>query len=326
MIKFREKNFFWGAALTVGGIGLTGAQMMSESSHNKEREEEAERQEKLLEDQNNLIRKQNAKIAKLDKSQQAAVQGIKAFAAVGGAWNALKGVGSAAKTAFGKDAITNVKMAAGMAGAGYVANKWIQHDMKKSNLDVDADTGQLVQKQYGVGSIAGKVAMPAMIAAPAVIGYYADKKQAKDQMNATGQQPTQGQYSRPATLKGIKEKQFGFLGMTWKGLTGMEKAVAMQNKGRAASGVLSNIASFGLMGPNNTAKFASELAGKGGKLEQAGKWMQNHQTLTNLGAAGVGVGATKLTWDAVQSGTEKGLEKLDPNAYKYQNAKNQQVG
>lgn len=388
MIRFRQKEFFWPAVLT---IGATGASMVQASSQAKQTEEQAEETQELMRAQNKKLEK-IAKAAKTnpDAAGQAAQvlkQGQYSVALSMGTMRnlvkskqALQAIGTAGKEAFGKGLARNAAGGVGMGVAAYGAGKLIQRDMKKEGMDVDED-GNLYQKSYAVpvlgtitkaaGEFAKKHPKTALAAgglgtgvgfvgAPTLLGYKADKAQMKEQIAATqkqfavlpmsvmrglvkGRQAIQAgiQKAKPvidSTSKTITEKKDALV-------EAAKKKEIVKNPGKTLLGWGSTMTSFGVMGRENVGKFATNLMnsksewaqklGKGmlskdatGKLnpgegKYAGQFLANKKAMA--GAIGAGALATKATWDAGEKITNKIGHKVDPDAYKYQDAKNQQI-
>lgn len=386
MIKFQQKNYALPLVPILTGIGIagTGAQMVQAHKQGKEAEEQAEETQARIEKQNELIKQQNKRIEKLsEKSPDAAraVQGItqrefgaipfsvlrnvaKAKNAITGAASTfaqnnpnlvggLKDVGIAAKKTFGKDAMNNIKMGGLMAGSTYVAGKYIQHDMKKNNMDVD-DSGNLVAKQYTIpGSVmtgltaTGKfiknnpktiLGASAMGGVPVVLQYKADKQMAKDQIEAT-QEERQYAAVPISVLRGMVRGKQAIAGIG-KNITGAGKKIAdgwnefNSHKMQSITGTASQLSSFGMGGTKNIQKFGERLvtlgSGKGGgtaneTIKKAGEWIQNHKTAANAISIVPGAIAAKATWDGSQKVVDKIGHTVDSGAYKYTDSKNQQI-
>jgi hypothetical protein len=365
MIIKRTKKFAWPAlitgALNVLGIGSTVAGMGQAAKQSKEAEEQAAETQKRLDKQNELIRKQNKKIEKLREQNPGLANQVenmtqKSFAAIPmsvmrylakgrnmlraagntEAGKVIRNIGSVGKATFGKDMVNNMKLGAAAAGTTYVTGKYIQRDMKKNNMDISED-GNLVTKSYAaVGSVLGgikkvgkaawknkgTIATGAAIGGiPTVLGYTADKIAYKDQVAATQEQR---QYS-------------------W--LTGMAKGVKAlkTNPGKTLSGFASWIGTMGMGGTKNVQRFGRHLetmgktgviGGKGKAINgvksettaKIGKWIQDNPAKANLVSIVPGAAVVSATWDGTQKAAEKVTKTVDPNAYKYINSKQQQVG
>lgn len=226
MIKFKEKAFIApliiGAANAIGTVATVGS-MVQSHKQSGEAQEAAEEQERLIKKQNNLLKKQNKDIEKLaekNPSLAAQVQQQKSYAAINVAGiKALgKNVFNAGKQVFGKDITSNLVTGTAMGVSAYGAGKFIQHKMKKDNLEMN-EQGQLApisQKSYAIptGSILGNLKKAgsflnkhksavgfgvAMGGAPLALGYLSDRKQMKDQINQT---------QMPSPMP--EQKNFGF--------------------------------------------------------------------------------------------------------------------
>lgn len=352
-------------ALNVLGIGSTAAYMGQAAKQSKEAEEQAAETQQRLDKQNELIRKQNKKIEKLREKNPGLANQVenmtqKSFAAipmsamrylakgrsllrtVGNteAGKVVRNIGSAGKATFGKEMASNMMMGAGMAGTTYLAGKYIQRDMKKNNIDVSED-GNLVTKSYtSVGSVlggikkAGKAAWKnkwntmgtvGMTAAfggvPTILGYTADKNAYKDQVAATQEQ-----------------RQYSWLTGITKGMNALKT-----HPGKTLSGAASWLATMGMGGTKNVQRFGQQLetmgrtgviSGKGKVINgvksettaKIGKWIQDNPAKANLASIVPGAAIVGATWDGAQKATEKVAKTVDPNAYKYINSKQQQVG
>lgn len=159
----------------------------------------------------------------------------------------------------------------------------------------------------------GSIAMGAAFGGvPLVFGYTADKSQQDSQQERTYALPGSG------VLSVVKSGYDSF----------------MKNPGRNLSSGISSLATLGIASGKKIQKFGDALIkmgnGKsGGTVSNAtvkvGEWIKKHPTAANW--ASVVPGAAIAT--AAMSGPEKILErvgrKVDPGAYAYRDAKNQQV-
>lgn len=327
MITFKQKEF-WGLALNAGLGALTIGQGISQS---KDMEKQSEETQRLLEAQNRKLEK-IAKVAKRNPEAGAEAAEVLKQRQYAGVGTLLKTVGSAGKAAFGKSTMSNMAMGGAVAGTTYLAGKYIQKDMKKNGMDLD-ENGNLVQKSYAappsvikqlVGSApvkfvrkhAGTAAMgAAMGGLPLALQYTADKAQAKDMMNATGQEDDQRQYSMVSSVTSSIAKGW----RTFK-----------SHPGQSLSGGISNLASFGIGGTKNVQKFGQELVKKGSAngstaAVKAGEWIGKHKTAANVISIVPGAALGTLAWDGTQKAVNKVGESVDPEAYKYKNAKDKMV-
>ena len=385
MIRFRQKEFMGpllAGALKIANaatVPMMGASMIQAHNQGKEAEKQAEAQKEQLEKQNELIKRQNKQLENLSKknpeagSQAAEIVRERTYAIPGSIMNAgqkfMQTEGGKMVKDVGKYAINHKKTlaktaawGAGISAAGYGANKLIQRDIKKENLEVTPD-GALVPKQKQmslVPKVITKTAKPltepikkwaiknpktstalkmggnaigmgiAFDGAPKVLGYMADKQQAKDQIKATktfsvlaGLGKTIAKNSRK-TIQSIKNAQI------------------IKTPGKTTLGAINQAASFGMFGRKGVADFATKMRNgsskwsqklgnsmlakdKNGvfKVDPSGNFVANKKAL--VGTAAVGAGLASATYDAAQKGVEKLGRKVDPKAYEYQDSKNQQV-
>lgn len=332
MIRFKQKIFFWQAALMAAGTALP---MMQASGQAKEAEAQNEKTQELMRAQNRKLEK-IANAAKKDPSVAGKVPGVlqqKSYAAVN--TSALASLGKTAwqagKNAFGGGVKGNLAMGAAVGGTTYLAGKYIQRDMKKNKMDLDHN-GNLVSKQYSAAGVttsalnglkkAGKVISnnkmtvgmgAAFGGVPLALNYQADKQQMKDQMRAT-----QRQFARvigsPNMMKGM--------------IRGWNRFKA--HPGQSTAGFVNNIASMGVGGTKNVQKFADGMIKQGTQNNsqlavKAGEWMKNHKTAANLVTAAPVAAIGVASFDGTSKVMKKVGEKVDPGAYKYQNAKDKQA-
>lgn len=173
MIKYRQKEFFVGAALSALSVGseLLGLKQ----SHDQA--EQAKDQAEQMEDHNELLREQNRKLDRiaeraksnpdqamsavnsLDQSQKQfglpasvlrnVVKVKNAATNIGNSAVGLaKNIGKAGGATFGSGMASNVATGAVMGLAGYAGGKFIQHNMKKNGLDTDENGNLVQQKSY----------------------------------------------------------------------------------------------------------------------------------------------------------------------------------
>lgn len=226
-----------------------------------------------------------------------------------------------------------IKGAAGITAAGYLVNKIIQRDMKKNNLGVD-NSGNLVQQnsQQRAYSVLGKALGPAItfsFEAPRLLSYQAEKKQLKNQIAATSQ-------PNPKLKKPLKpgqgQKQFSILsgiGSTIKSIPQKTKSgwqTFNSHRGRTLSGGAMKIGSFGSFGTKNVQNFGKSLGNSNiSSLSKAGNWIKNHPTKANIVALAPAIGIGSVLYTKAMNTMRKGMEKIDPDAYKYQNSKEKAV-
>lgn len=380
MERLKQKEFFWGTALTVGSTALMMGQGSAQSAQSEEQAAQQEEQSrKALVEQ----RRQNELLNRIaNKSGPNNNIGMKAANVLSGgnggekpivrgkfyssvlsrrgermfaaAPSIMSKIGTAAKDIYGagKDLVANnIKGTiayAGMASlAAYGANKYIQHDMKKEGLDVD-DIGNLAykkQKSYASSSAESVVngaakgvekqsflshlkspmgiGISAAFEIPRVFDYSSEKNQLKEMVGATGRPKSimqQRSYAAPTggfmqTVRNIPKNLKGW----WAGIK--------SHPGESITNGISFIGTAGFGGTKATQEFAGNLASgsKSESMRKFGKWMQNHKALANLTtlapSAAIGIGG----WNVAQGAGDKALRTIDPNAYKYQDAKNRQL-
>ena len=373
MIKFRQKEFVGPLVAAAGrmlpelavsaGIGMAGNKAQQKA--NEEQTEIIEKQAREQKKQNERMAEAMNKIAENSKNnpqvaQQAASQvsqvmmSQREFARIG-----LGGIGKAVKNSkflknakgLGKDLWTITKenkteliggtLAGGaMAGAGYLTDRAIQADMKKSGIPLQKQE----QRSYAaIGSImgglkkAGKTIWEAakkrkgMIAgmavlgsAPTALGYIAEKQQLKDQLGHTQQ--------KTYSLKLKTFGKFGFIGKAAKGLAGKVKGVKnwqiWKTPGQTTLGFLSNMSmGGGRKGVSGFGKRLEELGEKSGSewSKKAGRFIQTHPKTALAASIPVGMGIMSATWDTGDKLVRKGAEAVDKNAYAYQKSKEEQI-
>lgn len=369
MIKFRQKEFVGPLVAAAGrmlpelavsaGIGVAGNKMQQKA--NEEQTEIMEKQAREQKRQNERMAEAMNKIAENSKNnpqaaQQAANQisqvmmSQKEFARIN-----LGGMVKAAKNSkflknakgLGKDVWTITKehkngliggaMAGGaMAGAGYLTDRAIQADMKKSGIPLQQE-----QRSYAAtGSImggfkkAGKVTWEAakknkkMIAgmavlgsAPTALGYIAERQQLKDQIGHTQQ--------KTYSLKIKTFGKFGFIKGAAKKVTNRVKNWQIwKTPGQTTLGFLSNMSMGG--GREGVSKFGKRLEELGGRSgsewsKKAGRFIQTHPKTALATSIPIGIGIMSGTWDAGDKLVRKGAEAVDKNAYAYQKSKEEQI-
>lgn len=366
MIKFKQKEYVIPAALltvgkgalgalnaagnvaAIGGIAQ-GAQQMKQAE--QQAEEQAAQNRKITKALNNIA--ENAKNNPQAAQQAADVMGQKQFARInlGGmkkVWGSVKN-NPTFKNASGlaKDVGTIVKenrgelisgtLAGGvLAGSSYIADKAVQHDMKKNGIPV--------QKNYAVtGSImkglktAGKetwnaaknhkgmmISMAALGAAPVGLGYMAEKQQLKDQVAST-QQKTYSLKLKSFGKFGWVGKISKSIGNRWTKTKNWWKAVPPGER------ILGGISSFsGGGGREGVSKFGQrlqELGKKSGSTwsQKTGKFIQDHPKTALAASIPVGIGTMAMTWDTGEKLVRKGAKAIDKDAYAYQESKEQQI-
>lgn len=342
MIKFRQKEFFWGMALNAAGAIGTGLYLKQGSDQMKQAEEQAAQ----AEEQNRKMTKALNKIAENAKNnpqaaQQAAdVMGQKQFAQInfakltatlknnktlGNAKGLAKDVGKIVWKGKNK-LIGGTMMGATMAGASYLTDKAIQKDMKKNGMPLEKtySAGSIMKAVKGTGKVLGEAAkknkgtlitMAALGSAPMALGYSAEKAQYKDQMALT-----QRNYAVPGVMA-VKRL-----------FTGASKSVRnsqiFKTPGQTILGGLSNL--FGGGGRKGVYKFGHQLNRYGkysGSVwsQKAGKFIMDNPKTALAGSIPVGAAVLGATWGTGEKIVNKTARALDKDAFKYQDSKNQEI-
>ena len=341
MIKFRQKEFFWGMALNAAGAIGTGLSLKQGSDQMKQAEEQAAQ----AEEQNRKMTKALNKIAENAKNnpqaaQQAAdVMGQKQFAQInfakltatlknktlGNAKGLAKDVGKIVWKGKNK-LIGGTMMGATMAGASYLTDKAIQKDMKKNGMPLEKtySAGSIMKAVKGTGKVLGEAAkknkgtlitMAALGSAPMALGYSAEKAQYKDQMALT-----QRNYAVPGVMA-VKRL-----------LTGASKSVRnsqiFKTPGQTILGGLSNLSGGG--GRKGVYKFGHQLNRYGkhsGSVwsQKAGKFIMDNPKTALAGSIPVGAAVLGATWGTGEKIVNKTARALDKDAFKYQDSKNQEI-
>lgn len=336
MIVLRQKNFWVGLAANVAMGAMTAAGLKQGSDQMKQQEEMAEQQKR----ENARITKALNKVAENAKNNPAAAQqaaqvvGQKQFAIVNP--KTVKNISQ-----FGKDLGTMVLKrkntliggtlaGAGIAAAGYGADKMVQADMKKSGIPLPEKVARPQdQRHFAItsGSIMGglkatgkalgtaakknkgMIALTSgMAAAPIALGYTAEKAELKDQVRAT-------------------QRNFVGLGGMMSSL-GKGFKTFKAHPGKSVLGGISNISGGG--GRRGVQGFGRQLEYLGKKngseiSKKAGRWIQDNEKTALAGSAVVGATTLGATWGAGEKYTKKALKAVDSNAYRYQDSKNQEV-
>lgn len=342
MIKFRQKEFFWGMVLNAAGAIGTGLSLKQGSDQMKQAEEQAAQ----AEEQNRKMTKALNKIAENAKNnpqaaQQAAdVMGQKQFAQInfakltatlknnktlGNAKGLAKDVGKIVWKGKNK-LIGGTMMGATMAGASYLTDKAIQKDMKKNGMPLEKtySAGSIMKAVKGTGKVLGEAAkknkgtlitMAALGSAPMALGYSAEKAQYKDQMALT-----QRNYAVPGVMA-VKRL-----------FTGASKSVRnsqiFKTPGQTILGGLSNLSGGG--GRKGVYKFGHQLNRYGkhsGSVwsQKAGKFIMDNPKTALAGSIPVGAAVLGATWGTGEKIVNKTARALDKDAFKYQDSKNQEI-
>ena len=337
-----------GSVLGGAGTAVMGAGMVQSHFQGKKQEEMNEEQLAAQEKQSQILQRQNAILQRLEQRGSSSPEQIasavnKNFSSVlkernygfnmSGITTAVKDIWRSGKSAgIGKGLKSNFAFGVGTAGAAYGVNKIISHDMKKSGLDVD-ETGNLVQKQKAYTDpippqaaaqqakkpgksifkrMTGKMGTPLFIGAieaPRAMNYFAEKKALTSQVQGTTmEQPEQ-----------LQQRAYAFnLSSLSKGWNNFN-----QHRMRSITGSILNMGSFGTFNTAKVQKMAGKLAKRGNTefTRNLGKWAQNHQTLANTALIVPGIGMGMGAYSLGEKAIKKPMKAIDPNAYKYQEAK-----
>lgn len=367
MIKFKQKIYFLPALGAIANgvmIGGTALSLKQGADQSREMKEQAEAQE----EQNEEITAALNRIAKqAEKNPQAAAQAAevmkqKQYANIG---SVLKNVGGFVKD-LGKVAwkekrrnavIGGVLGGASLAGGSYLADRYVQNDMKKSGIPLPTPSqpqNQSInnsQKQFTFLGTVGKTAvnvckqvknaasknkslmltMSAMGAVPVLAGYSANKKQMQDQIANTNTNPSMTTDQRSYSMLGSALKSgVNYMKNSKLGKGAVNFASAMKNHpGESVLGWISNNIAF-MGGRKGAHNLGVDLANQGVKSgnpisKKVGDFIQTHPKTTMLGLIPIGLGVTSQTWGAGENLTKSALKKVDNNGYSYQDSQNQIV-
>ena len=337
MIKFRQKIFFIGAALTAASIPLTAASMVQSSNQAEAAESQSSEQIKAINAQTraiNNLAKQNPTLAgALTETKTYSMKGKrrKLFAATtpgffSKCWETAKNLHKA-NPKLAEQAKFGLGMGATMGVGTYIAGKIINNDAKKEGIDLAAAANQnkmSLQKSYSSPT------------APAVTG-------------ATPKQPTF--LGKAKKLLGGQALNVGFAGMSgigeygsWQAekamLKNMQKQTTTMQQKQFGAGLflsrtfkkLGNI-SGNVVGVGNSrmikatgAKLSKE-AGNNNVQKSVGDFLSNHKWAGTAIGTGVGLGAFSLGNKVGETVVKAPTEAIDPSAYnwqKYQNSKVQE--
>lgn len=345
MIKFKQKNYFWGLAINGGMTALTAGSMIQAHNQGKEQEQQAEVMQQQMKQQNRALEKIAKNAAKNPQAAQQVVSTmeqrnqsaysedgrIKLFGIAGNAAGLAKDVGKAIWNRRGFVG-SGLAFAVPTALAAYGADKYIQHDLKKRGQPVTKPQEQ--QKAYGIASVVGKVGKTASATLGKTLGkhtgsiiagigfgggipllsYVADKKAAGDQIKQS--------QSKPTTALPTQKNYASISGIV-KGLKSGWKSF----KAHPGQSVLGGMSSFagggGKSGVDNLAKEFKQS--KNLWTQKVGGFIEKHPKTALTGGIGVGIATTFPVWSAGENITRKGLEKIDKNAFAYEKMQNQQV-
>ena len=330
-----------GNVAAIGGIAQ-GAQQMKQAE--EQAEEQAAQNRKITKALNNIA--ENAKNNPQAAQQAADVISQKQFAKIKlGSLANNKTVKNAIGLGkdVGKIAWKNRRDLAGgllagaaLSGASYITDKAIQYDMKKSGIPLPP---KKEQREYSLNKesimkgikFAGRElkqtaknnkkmigSMALLGSAPTALGYIAEKKEIKDQINST--------------VPPAKERTYSFKSSVISSFGKLKNKIAaapiFHNTGEKILGGISSISGGG--GRKGVYKFGHQLNryGKHSGSEwsqKAGKFIMDHPKTALVGSIPVGVGIMAATWDTGEKLVRKGMKKLDKNAYAYQESKEEEI-
>lgn len=347
MIKFRQKIFVVPALVALGGKAMTAlnvagavgtvASVKQGADQMKQAEEQAEEQNKKMTKALNKIA-ENAKNNPQAAQQAADVVGQRQFARVNlgkvfnnkNLQNAKGLAGDLGKIVWkGKSKlIGGTLMGGSMAAASYATDKYIQKDMKKNNIPLEktyAIPGSVMNTVKGAGRVVGKTmkkhggsiaGMAALGSIPTLLGYSAEKRQYKDQIESTQQR----NYAAPAV--GMAVKRF---------LTAGGNKIGSDLYKKPGETILGTISGFsGGGGKGGVYKFGHQLNryGKHSGSEwsqKAGKFIMDHPKTSLAASIPVGGAIIGATWGTGEKLVNKTARSLDKNAFKYQDSKNEEI-
>lgn len=347
MIKFRQKEFFWMAAINGAGAlaGIAGLKQ------GKDQMKQAEEQAAQAEEQNRKMTKALNRIAENAKNNpQAAQQAAnivqqRQYAKInlGSVFNnknlqnakgLAKDVGKIAWKNKNK-LIGGTAMGGAMAAASYATDKAIQKDMKRNDIPLEknyAIPGSIMKTVKGTGKVLGEAikknkgsiaTMAVLGSAPMALGYSAEKRQYKDQISAT---------QRNYAIPGMAVKRLLVNGRNVVKNLGKNIAKSTEpirkTPGQTILGGISNMSGGG--GRKGVYKFGHQLNryGKHSGSEwsqKAGKFIMDHPKTALAGSIPVGAAVMAGTWGAGEKLVNKTAKALDKDAFKYQESKNEEV-
>lgn len=361
MIRYREKIFVLPLVPLLVEGGLTAATVVSGAKDAAKQKEAIEAQTKEQKKMARLQRESDEKMAEaLEKlstknpaagAQAAEMMKQRSYTFVRNLGKFTKDVGSI--VAKNKVALTGMALTgAAMGTTGYVVDKAIQKDMKKNKIPLPE---RPQERTYTLGSVlkeTGKTITSAakrnkksalllsgMVAVPTVMGYQADKKAYKQQIDQT-EQAQQKQYSKAAaslfqglgkTISGNASKLgknvVGSVRKTGKSISSGWKTFKSHPMESTLGGISNMTGGGGKDGIKNVADDFKELGKKNNSpwSTNVGNFMDKHKKTALAASVPVGLGIMAGTWDAGQKAVEKTARKVDKNAFRYQDSQNQQI-
>ena len=380
MIQFRQKEYVaplvagaaagggllstLGTGAMIASVPLSVGGMVQASNQSNQAEEQARIQEEQIKKQNRLLKRiaENAQNNPGTAGAVAETLGqrnmslvVKRFAAVSPllTWKNVQGLGRDIWnfTKAHKQAVISAPILGGTVGAaGYLANKGVELDMKRSGIPMPGKDEE-TQKQYAISpgimktgaSILNGVkewggagwnyiksnpkmmtGMAVMGSAPTVLGYVAEKGQLKEQAKQSGQYA--GTEQREYAMSIPKFNLRGIVGSIKSGWGSFKQGAHnfVKNPIKTTAGGVSSFTGTG--GSKGYDSFVNEMksGNKNPLTKEAADWLGRHKTLGLVGSAGLGVGLWN-TWGLGENSVKKTAKFLDKNAYAYDESKNQMV-
>lgn len=276
-------------------------------------------------------------------------------------WNAGKGVGvkkslvSGVKFGLGTGAAAygaNKIISHDMKKSGLDIDETGNLVQKQKSYTSSASTAQkateTAAKKSGksvLKSVGGKILGPTTVAAfeaPRVFGYFGEKKALMNQVQGTQAPGDMQQQSYSDTEEDTRQKGSGIgkklaigagvVGTAALGFMGARKGKfgkTIQNKpffqtpGKTISGGILKGLSFETLNTKKVQDIAKNLStnAKSDTMRKVGNWAQNHRALANTALIIPGAAAGTAAFGLGEKIVKKPMEKIDPDAYKYQKAK-----
>ena len=349
--------------LTAGSIGITGAQMAQSADQASEAEDQNRQQVRALNriakaaQENPQVAQRFLAQKQKESSEIGSILSQREFGVINP--QTVKNVQGFVKDLgkFGwskrNKVLSGAVMGGTLAAGGAVVDKAIQKDAKRNGIPIGNSVPQeesSQQKQYSTeqsilekgqnlvkrGAKAagrefkgqfkgtmGKILTPAFIAMPAV-GYLAEKKQYQDQIASTNQK----QFAKisPSVMKSASQwlgKQGNLIKDSWtkfKGKFNKWKDAPVKNSMNGLGGFL------GQRGDKMAEQFTQLGKESGNKYtQQLGDFLTKHGKTAAAGGIAVGSGIMAAGWGQGEKITKKAIKSVDPNAYAYQESKEQPV-
>lgn len=276
-------------------------------------------------------------------------------------WNAGKGVGvkkslvSGVKFGLGTGAAAygaNKIISHDMKKSGLDIDETGNLVQKQKSYTSSASTAQkateTAAKKSGKSvfkTVGGKILGPTTVAAfeaPRVFGYFGEKKALMNQVQGTQAPGEMQQQSYSDTEEDTRQKGSGIgkklaigagvVGTAALGFMGARKGKfgkTIQNKpffqtpGKTISGGILKGLSFETLNTKKVQDIAKNLStnAKSDTMRKVGNWAQNHRALANTALIIPGAAAGTAAFGLGEKIVKKPMEKIDPDAYKYQKVK-----